>query len=53
MEENHQGNTHAQEKILRPKNGKLYFSKKTERKVFFVLTLIMLLWGIFTKLGLF
>ena len=53
MEESHQGNTHAQEKILLHKNGKLYFSKKTERKVFFVLTLIMLLWGVFTKLGLF
>ena len=32
--------------------GKLYFDKKTERTVFFILTLAMLLWGILTKIGL-
>ncbi len=33
-------------------NGKLYFSKKTERKIFFILTLFMLCFGILYKLGL-
>jgi hypothetical protein len=27
-------------------NGATYFSKQTERKIFFVLTLLMLGWGI-------
>jgi len=31
--------------------GVTYFTKKTERALFFILTLIMLLWGIFTKFG--
>ena len=53
MGKRQQENIHAQKKILLHENGKIYFSKKTERKVFFVLTLIMLLWGIITKLGLF
>jgi len=34
-------------------DGILYFSRKTERLVFFVLTMIMLGLGILTKLGLF
>ncbi|HKI81773.1 MAG TPA: hypothetical protein VKA04_08995 [Pseudodesulfovibrio sp.] len=29
------------------KNGVTYFSKETERKVLFVLTIAMLVWGIF------
>jgi len=33
--------------------GVTYFSKKTERSLFFILTIIMLLWGIFTKLDVF
>ena len=32
-------------------NGITYFSKKTERTIFFILTILMLLWGILTKLG--
>ena len=31
--------------------GVTYFTKKTERTLFFVLTLIMLFWGILTKFG--
>ncbi len=31
------------------KNGKMYFSKKTERKIFFLLTIVMLILGIFAK----
>ncbi|MCJ7540909.1 MAG: hypothetical protein MUO88_14740 [Desulfobacterales bacterium] len=51
-------NSH-QEEIIEPKKGLFhakgvtYFDRKTERKIFFVLTLIMLLLGIFSKLGLF
>jgi hypothetical protein len=35
------------------KDGKLYFKKESEQKIFFVLTLIMLGLGILSKLGLF
>lgn len=46
-------------KVIDPKKGLFhakgitYFGRKTERKFYFVLTLIMLLLGIFAKLGLF
>ena len=33
--------------------GVTYFDRKTERKIFFVLTVVMLLVGLFSKLGLF
>jgi hypothetical protein len=33
--------------------GVTYFTKKTERILFFILTLIMLIWGVFTKFGMF
>ena len=33
-------------------DGKIYFSKKTERTIFFIMTLAMLIWGILTKVGL-
>jgi len=45
------GNDRKQNKRLFHSNGITYFSKKTERSFFFVLTLIVLLWGILTKLG--
>ena len=32
-------------------NGVTRFSKETERRIFFILTLIMLVWGILTKVG--
>ena len=35
------------------KNGRLHFSKEIERKVFFFMTMAMLLAGIGVKLGLF
>ncbi len=38
-------------KIMRLKDGRLYFSKDTERKFFFVLTVIMLVIGAGYKLG--
>ena len=37
--------------IFHHHKGVTWFSRATERKVFFALTLAMLLWGIFTKLG--
>jgi len=40
-------------KVIFYKDGKIYFSKKTERKLFFLLTIIMLIAGIFAKLDLF
>jgi len=33
--------------------GVTFFTKKTERTLFFILTIIMLIWGIFTKFGTF
>jgi len=33
--------------------GVTYFTRKTERTLFFILTLIMLGWGVFAKFGLF
>ena len=38
-------------KLLHSK-GVTYFDKKTERAFFFILTMIMLIWGIFAKFGL-
>jgi len=35
------------------RNGKLYFSKKTERNFFFVMTLLMLVLGILAKMDFF
>jgi hypothetical protein len=35
------------------RRGKIYFSAKLERKVFFILTIVMLLLGLLAKAGLF
>jgi hypothetical protein len=35
------------------RDGKLYITKVFERKLFFVLTLVMMIWGVFIKIGLF
>jgi hypothetical protein len=35
------------------RDGKLYINKAFERKLFFGLTLIMMIWGGFIKIGLF
>ena len=42
-----------QKKRLFHSEGVTYFNKQTERKIFFILTLIMLGWGVFAKFGLF
>ena len=39
------------EKTFYNQKGITYFSKKTERTLFFVLTLAMLAWGILEMLG--
>lgn len=33
--------------------GITYFSKKTERAIFFIMTVLMLVWGIVEKISLF
>ena len=43
--------TESREKTFNHHKGVTWFSRATERKVFFALTLAMLLWGIFAKLG--
>ncbi len=35
------------------KNGRVYFTKETERKFFFIMTIIMLFLGIMVQIGLF
>lgn len=42
--------THSK-KLFTYENGRLYFSKQTERNLFFVLTLGMLASGVLVKLG--
>lgn len=46
------GNEETCKKRVIYENGKVYFSREAERKIFFALTLIMLLTGILSKLGL-
>ncbi len=48
-----QNNLEKGNKPLIFENGKIYFSKETERKFYFLLTLIMLIAGILYKVGLF
>lgn len=36
---------------LKFENGRVYFSKQTERKILFAFTLIMLLAGVMVKIG--
>ena len=42
-----------QKKALLHEKGKIYFTRETERKFYFGLTIIMLLFGILAKVGLF
>jgi hypothetical protein len=44
-------NNETQKKAFFHSEGVTYFDKKTERTIFFVLTILMLIWGIFAKLG--
>lgn len=38
-------------KLFVKKDGRIYFSRDTERRIFFVMTLVMLCIGITVKLG--
>ena len=38
-------------KVFFYSKGVTFFTKKTERTLFFILTLIMLIWGIFANFG--
>ncbi len=38
--------------VITVADGRVYFSRATERRIFFVLTLAMLGWGLLTRLGL-
>jgi len=40
-----------QRKTLFHSKGVTYFNKKTERTFFFILTIIMLIWGVFVRVG--
>jgi len=53
VEINDQKQVGRQQKILFFSDGKIYFTRKTERWFFFVLTIIMLVCGVFAKSGLF
>jgi hypothetical protein len=53
VSQDRQDNKTGSVKVIRYKNGKIYFSRETERKFFFILTVIMLLMGLFAKVGLF
>ena len=48
-----QNNKSEPRKVIQYKNGKIYFSKETERAFYFILTVMMLLMGLFAKAGLF
>lgn len=41
----------SQKKPLFYSKGMTYFSKKTERTFFFILTIIMMIWGVLVKFG--
>jgi len=53
MENSNQGEIIDSKKTLFHTKGVTYFTGQTERKIFFVLTLIMLGLGVFVKIGLF
>jgi len=46
-----EGDVMDKRKALFHSKGITYFDRKTERTFFFILTIIMLVWGIFAKLG--
>ena len=52
MDEIYEEEVMKQKKTLFHSKGITYFDKKTERTFFFILTIIMLVWGIFAKFGL-
>lgn len=53
MEKSQNKNVCDKKKVMLYADGKIFFTKETERKFYFVLTLIMLLYGILSKADLF
>ena len=53
MYKKRQNDISEKRKALIHENGKIYFSRHTERRFFFVLTIVMLLAGILFKAGLY
>lgn len=53
MKDFFQDNINEQKKELYHKDGITYYSRKTERKIFFVLTMTALIAGVLYKLGIF
>jgi hypothetical protein len=51
MERIDEEKTVSQKKTLFYLKGVTYFRKKTERYFFFILTIAMLIWGVFAKFG--
>ena len=51
MERSDEEKAASQKKTLSYSKGVTYFNKKTERTFFFILTIIMLIWGVFAKFG--
>ena len=51
MQEDHE-ERHGKRRALFHSKGVTYFDKRTERTLFFILTLVFLLWGVIEKLGL-
>jgi len=51
MHKKPQNNMPEKQKVLIQENGKIYFSRHTERRFFFILTIVMLLAGILFKAG--
>lgn len=45
------GNREKPKKSIVNENGKIWFTKETERKFFFLMTIAMLIAGIFYKCG--
>jgi hypothetical protein len=41
----------TQNRTFLHEKGVTWFDKKTERRIFFILTMIMLVWGIVTKVA--
>ena len=52
VNQNHHGNKTEPKKMIQYKNGKIYFSKETERAFYFILTILMLFLGLLAKAGL-
>ena len=53
MDKMNRGKIVNKQKTILHENGKFFFSRDTERRIFFFLTVFMLLLGIFVKLDLF